>query len=239
MGALIGALLAGAGAAGTAPSKDDLEPLALQKTNTRVQEQLGALAKPVRLLVFTSHGSDPRLNEAAVELAKGLAELSPQVKAELHDLDLQKDTATAHGVDKAPAIVVLGEKDCGLRFYGVPGGRELWSLVAAIKMASAGDSGLSDASRKALAGLKKPVHIEVFVTLSCAYCPQAVEMADRLAVESALVTADAVEASAFPELVKAKSVTGVPKVMVNGLPCFVGAKPEEEFVSAIVQAAAQ
>jgi alkyl hydroperoxide reductase subunit AhpF len=90
-----------------------------------------------------------------------------------------------------------------------------------------------------LAALKRPVHIEVFVTLDCAHCPKAVETAHRLALESDRVTADMVEVSAFRDLASAHEVRSVPKVLVNGLPCFEGGRPEEAFVSAVVQAVSE
>jgi len=237
VGALIGALLAGGGAAGTAPSESKLAPLASEATRERVQEQLADLANPVRLVVFTRQIGDTHLSERAAELAGGLGELSPKVTAEVYDLDAHEEKAEAYGADRAPAIIVVGEKDHGVRFYGVPGGGELGSLLAAIQVAAARDSGLSEASRKALAGLTRPAHIEVFVTLDCPHCPKAVEMAHRLAVESERVSADMVEYSAFRDHAAACGVRSVPTVLVNGQRCFEGNRPEQEFVAAVVKAA--
>jgi len=239
VGALIGALLAGGGAAGTAPAQSQLSPLTSQETRERLRAQLTDLAHPVRLVVFTRKIGDVGLSRRAVELGQGLAELSPQITAESFDLDAHEAQAEAYGVDKAPAIVVAGETGHGIRFYGVPGGRELHSLVAAIQRVAARDSGLSDASRESLKGLTGPAHIEVFVTLDCAACPGVVEVAHRLAVESDRVSADMVEVTAFEELAASYGVKSVPTVVVNGERCFVGARGEEEFVAALVQSVAK
>jgi len=236
VGALIGALLAGGSAAGTALRKGDLTPLAERAPRERVRRELASLANPVRLLVFTQQGEKADLSGYAAGLANSLAELSPKVSAEVFDIGAQAEKAKTHGVDKAPAVVVLGEKDHGIRFFGVPGGLELDSLVSAIKRVSARDPGLSDATRKALAGLQKPVHLEVFVTLNCAYCPEIVELAHRLALASDLVTADMVELSAFRARADALGVRAVPAVVVNGTLCFLGAKREEQFVEAVLAA---
>ena len=45
--------------------------------------------------------------------------------------------------------------------------------------------------------MSKPVHIQVFVTLTCPYCPMAVQLAHEMAMESPLITSDMVEATEF------------------------------------------
>jgi len=51
-----------------------------------------------------------------------------------------------------------------------------------------------------------------------------------MAVESDRVTATAVSAVEFPDLVRQYRVTGVPKTVVNGTVEIFGVLPEEEFV---------
>ena len=52
-----------------------------------------------------------------------------------------------------------------------------------------------------------------------------------MAVESAHVTADVIEAMEFPDLVRRYSVRGVPKIVINDTVEFVGALPEKEFLA--------
>ena len=87
-----------------------------------------------------------------------------------------KAVADKYGIDKIPAIAVLGEgdRDHGIRLFGMPAGYEFSSLLEAIKMASSGDLGLSPEAREALKGLKKSIHIQ---SLTCPYCPMAVQTA--------------------------------------------------------------
>ena len=53
-----------------------------------------------------------------------------------------------------------------------------------------------------------------------------------MALESDLVTATAVSAVEFPDLVRQYRVTGVPKTVVNGTVEILGVLSEEEFVRA-------
>lgn len=77
-----------------------------------------------------------------------------------------KDHAVAeqYGIDKVPAVAIVGAKDYGIRLYGIPSGYEFGTLIEDIKLVSAGDSGLSPATRAMVAKLKKPVRIQVFIT---------------------------------------------------------------------------
>jgi hypothetical protein len=56
-----------------------------------------------------------------------------------------------------------------------------------------------------------------------------------MAVESDLVTATAVSALEFPDLVRQYRVTGVPKTVVNGTVEILGVLSEDEFISAAIE----
>jgi glutaredoxin-like protein len=211
-------------------------PLLDDNIRAEVKKEFSDLTGNVKLIVFTQEMDCQYCNETKA-LAEEVAELSDKIAVESYDLLVNKDKAAELKIDKAPAIAVLGEdKDYGIRFYGIPGGYEFSSLLEAIKLASSGDSGLSPESRKALSSLKKPVHIKVFITLSCPYCPLAVQASHRCAVESELVTAEMIEAQEFAELSNKYEVYAVPKVILNEDDYFEGALPEEEFVRRVVQA---
>lgn len=62
-------------------------------------------------------------------------------------------------------------------------------------------------------------------------------LAQQLAVESDLITADLIEVTEFPHLAQRYRVRAVPRTVVNGTADIEGARPESEFVSAVVAAA--
>jgi len=200
-----------------------------------VKKELADLEDPVKLVVFTQEFECPHCREN-VNLAREVAELSEKVDIEVNDFVSDKEKVRAYKIDKIPAIVVEGAKDYGVRFFGVPAGYEFMSLIEAIKRVSSGDSGLSETSQQSLALLENPLHIQVFVTLTCPYCPGAVRLAHQLAVESDLVGADMVEASEFPHLSHRFDVFAVPKVVVNEKTSFEGALPEAQFLAEVMKA---
>jgi glutaredoxin-like protein len=139
-------------------------------------------------------------------------------------------------VDKIPAIAVIGAKDYGVRFYGIPSGYEFASLVGAIIDVSRGESGLSQRSKDALRNLDQMVRIQVFVTPTCPYCPAAVRLAHRLAIESDMIWADMVETNEFVHLAQKYAVMGVPKAIVNERVEVTGAVPEDVLVAQVLAA---
>jgi alkyl hydroperoxide reductase subunit AhpF len=102
---------------------------------------------------------------------------------------------------------VAGEKDYGIRFLGISAGYKFVSLIGSIELASRGESGLSEEIWAALGPLRDDIHIQVFIALTCPYCPGAVEIAHKLALESELVTADMVESAEFPHQKESSSRT--------------------------------
>lgn len=172
------------------------------------------------------------------QLLEELVELSDRLHLEVHDFKAEAELAAARGIEKIPATVVRGT-DGGerARFFGVPSGYEFTTLLEDVLEVGGGGSQLSPASVEALAGLAGDVHVQVFVTPTCPYCPAAVRMGHMLALASERVTADMVMATEFPQLSQRYGVMAVPKIVVNETRTFEGAVPEELFVEQVVNAA--
>ncbi len=204
-----------------------------------VSERLSKLASPVVLAVFTQEFECEYCTQTR-ELVEQVAQLSGgKVKAEVWDLLRDKERADALKIDKIPAIAVLGPngEDRGLRFFGIPAGYEFASLLESLALVSRQDSGLAPATRQKLAGLTASTNLQVFVTPTCPYCPQAVLTAFRFAMESPHVTASMVEATEFPHLANRYQVSGVPHTVIGDSPQpMVGAYPEAAAVEMVLAA---
>jgi glutaredoxin-like protein len=150
-----------------------------------LRKQLGEifreLPRPVTLLVFTgadSEGTPCETCDEARDLIQEIASISDgRVRAELYDVEKDAAMASIYSIDKTPAIVVLGDessrRDFGIRFFGAPAGYELATLIEDIRMASTGETELRKETVDALTHLTSPLHLQVFVTPSCPYCPRA------------------------------------------------------------------
>jgi glutaredoxin-like protein len=158
-----------------------------------------------------------------------------------------KDLAQKYQVKRAPATVLTVQdagksfgdsKEPALKFYGLASGYEFSALLEdIIDVASHEPSNLSVNSVEKMKGLKSKVHIQVFVTPTCPYCPKAVRTAHMLSMANPeMVDAEMIEASEFPELSEKYSVMAVPKIVINESTEFEGALPEQAFVSKIHEA---
>ncbi len=138
-------------------------PMLKQEDREEVSRQLKGLANSVQLVMFTQTIECEFCAETR-DLVEEIASLSDKVDAVVYNFVTDKDKADDYGIDKIPAIAVVGEKDFGVRFYGIPAGYEFTALIEAIKIVSTGQSGLSDTTKEALAEIDEPVHFQVFVT---------------------------------------------------------------------------
>jgi hypothetical protein len=109
-------------------------------------------------------------------------------------------------------------------------------MLEAIRMVGSDQIELQPATRAFLADLTVPLHLQVFVTPSCPYCPRAVTLAHRLAYASPLIIADAVEVTEFPELGARYRVMGVPRTMIDELVSVEGAAPEGQLLAKLIDA---
>ncbi len=208
-----------------------------EKDRKYLEKEFAQLTKPVRLVLFTQEFECASCRDTH-ELLEETAGLSEKIELVICDLVQDKEKANVYGVDRVPAVIVEGERDYGIRLFGIPSGYEFPSLIEDIIDVGTGKTALSEATKKKLSQLEKPVHIQVFVTPSCPYCTRAVRTAHMMAMESEKVTASMVMANEFPDLSNRYSVMAVPKVVLNEETSFEGAIPEEDFLSFVDQAAA-
>lgn len=211
-----------------------------KETKKQVKVAVGAMNEPVHILIFTSDAGCLSCNET-VAIIKEVASLTEKLTFSEIDIQKDKDTALKYDIDKAPAILVMRgtEKDheyTGIRFFGIPAGYEFTSLLDSILTVSSGEAGLSEEGKEFLEGLEEDVHIQVFVTPTCPYCPRAVILGHHMALVSDKVTADMVEATEFPEMAQKYRVMGVPRTVVNGEHHQEGAAPEKMIIQLIKNA---
>jgi len=191
------------------------------------------MKQPVTLLFFTQAVNCETCDETKRILSE-LTEVTDRIVVEEVSLVLEKERAAAYGIDQAPALVLLtGDLDTRIRFFGAPAGYDFMAMVDAILAVSgASDMDLSADSVALVNAVTAPTSIQVFVTPTCVYCPRAVALANRMAFLSPHITATTIVATEFYELARKFRVTGVPKTVVNESIEVLGALPEPEFVRA-------
>jgi glutaredoxin-like protein len=191
------------------------------------------MVEPVKIVMFTQE-VECRFCSDTRQLVQEIATLNDKINVEVYDFIVDATKAQELKIEKIPALAIVGKKDYGVRIYGIPYGYELQTLIAAVIGVSTGKTDLSDKTKAILADVKAPVHIQVFVTLTCPHCPVAASIAHKLAIESDMITADVIDSSEFATLAQKYSVIGVPKIVINEKVDFVGAFSEDLFAEHVV-----
>ena len=200
------------------------------------------------------------------ELLGELVSLSDRLHLTTRDLTAEPDTATRYNVTAVPLVLlrptnlnrafteiygvatdwpttVVGTmradadlRGPNVRFLGLPGGYEFTTLIGDLVDLGRGSTDLTSTTVEAVRAIDGPVHIQVFVTPSCPYCPRVARLAHQLAMENALIVADVVEANEFPVLSERYQVRSVPKTVINDRVQIVGSISEATVLEGLARA---
>jgi glutaredoxin-like protein len=191
------------------------------------------LVDPVKIVMFTQEMECRYCNETR-RLAEELATASDKITTEVYDFVKDQAKAKELGIERIPALAIIGKRDYGVRYYGIPYGYELQTIIEAIINVSKGQTDLSEKTKAVLKDVKTPVNIKVFVTLTCPHCPGAAAIAHKLAIECDLIKADVIESSEFPDVALKYNVIGVPKIVINDKVDFMGEFNEDLFAEHVL-----
>jgi glutaredoxin-like protein len=126
------------------------------------------LDKQVEVLFFGKK-EDCDYCEDTQKLVEEVTDISDKLTISRYDLDEDVEMSQKYNVQMAPGLVIAARDgqqihDYGIRYAGIPSGHEFSSLIHDLILVSGRDSGLSEKTRQTLQELKKPVHLQVFVT---------------------------------------------------------------------------
>ncbi len=206
-----------------------------KKQKKQLEEVFDKLEGDVNVLLFTQEFECGHCKTTR-EMLEEVSDLTDRVK--LRVLDFVEDAAEAekYGVDKIPAIVVMGDKDYGIRFFGVPAGYEFTTLIEDLVMVSKGDPGLAKDAIEEAGLIDEKIDLQIFISPTCPRCPKMVKAAHKLAMVNNNVSAAMIEASEFPHLIQKYEVQGVPHTMITEEYGFVGVIDEKQLAIEILVA---
>jgi alkyl hydroperoxide reductase subunit AhpF len=130
----------------------------------RVRELLDALERPVELLVALGPEETPLPGARDIDFGAETQRVVGELAALSGNVTWRVEDEPA-GFELYPAVAVLPEgEEVGIRYYGLPWGYELSSLIGAVLEAGRRESSLAPESLERLAGLDQDLAIDVFVT---------------------------------------------------------------------------
>lgn len=130
-----------------------------------LRQHLSAIDRPVTLLLFTQTIGGSESGPVARQVLDEVAGLNDKITIEEKNFILDVADRATYGVDKSPAIVILADgQDTRMRLFGAPTGFEFVGLVEAILIAGTGKLDLQEETLALIAGVDKPMSIQVFST---------------------------------------------------------------------------
>ncbi len=115
-------------------------------------------------------------------------------------------------------FVLLKEgQPTGIGFRGIPGGHEFTSLLLAVLNADGQGKNLPDEMiAQRIKGIKGPVKLTTYVSLTCTNCPEVVQSLNLFALYNPAIEHEMVDGALFQDEVNGLGIQGVPAVYLNG-----------------------
>ena len=196
------------------------------------------MKRKIDLVVFIDPNDEEHkeFEDFTVQICNELAELADKINVRVYnkgDPECEK-----YRVSRFPTVLIDPDSGYRIRYTGAPAGQEGWGFVETMVLVSRDESMLLPINEEKLIGLDKDVHIEVYVTPSCPYCPMAVILANKVAIAAkGKVESECVEAYENPDLANLYNVSAVPQqVLNNGAIISIGVQPEDKFIDDVLKA---
>jgi len=185
------------------------------------------------LSVFVPGRSDCAYCEDVRVLMEEVASLSERISLTTHDIDQDKDAVKTFGIDKVPGIVIRGQTNRPIRYYGVPSGTGFPGFIETLLDAARGTATLQPKTTQQLRKLKSEVHLQVMTTPTCQYSPYVARTAAKMALLNNRVHLDVVEIAEFPQMAQRYGLRATPTTVVNDEAALPGAMDEALLLESI------
>jgi len=192
------------------------------------------LQDEVNLSIFVGE-ENKEYCDFTLQLSKELNEIAPRINPSVYQIG--SDEAVNLGIISSPTILIGWDKGYKVKYTGAPAGYEAEGFIETISLISRGESGLQKASKDKIRKVDKDALIQVFITPDCPYCPRAVLLANRIAIEAkGRITSECVEATENMKLATKFNVSSVPQQVINEdmASISIGVQPEGKFVNDVL-----
>lgn len=190
----------------------------------------------VNLIVMPGQEEIQEINNFARQFLKELSDIEPRIIVK--ELTVTDKKAKELGIITSPSIAIGYDLGYKIIFNGAPLGHEATSLIEIIILVSSAESHLESNSKELLKNMSNDVHLQVFTTPTCSYCPLAVIQAAQIAIElKGKVKVECVESTENQLLAAKFGVSSVPHTVINGIPetSVIGVIPETNLVRHILK----
>ncbi len=201
-----------------------------------VEKIFSDLESDIKLILFTRESNCPSCSKTR-DIVMELTDITRKVDVEIFNFNINKEKVAEYKVTGVPAIVPLGERDYGIRYYGPPTNMEFRYFLQNLVDVSRGTTEISDAHRRRLSAIQTPLHVQLFIHGECVFGVDVMRHLGRIAVESDAISVDFIDPLEFPELTKKYHIRGVPFAVINETMHFYAAMSEDEILEQLEKAA--
>ncbi|OQY42618.1 MAG: hypothetical protein B6227_01780 [Fusobacteriia bacterium 4572_74] len=195
----------------------------------QLKESLNKMKNPIKIITFVEPGKP--LCDEVVTMMMQLSTLNNKIKFIEYDLIKDSIFAKKYRIDKVPGTTILvNDKPTGVKFYGIPSGHEINSLLFALLESSGMTTPLENKLVDAIKQIDKKVNIKVFVSLQCPHCPKAVMVAYKIALLNENIDAEMIQSNLYSDLSNEFGINSVPRIFFNDKDDLLGAQPIEMFI---------
>jgi glutaredoxin-like protein len=164
--------------------------------------------------------------ETVQTMLQEIAGLSPRISLTTHELDAASKSATEFNVDMVPAIVIRGQANRPLRFFGLPSGPQFGAFIEALIETASGVFELQEQTRRTLRRLNSDVQLQVLVAPGCPHSASMAQLAYRFGLYSARVKVSVIEVLEFPPIIQRYAIRAVPVTVIDEQSVIAGALDE-------------
>lgn len=184
-------------------NKDDT----LFDADTKVQLK-AVFSKMEHPLLLKLYLNEKPLSKELENYVRTMAKLTDKLSVEVVREHTEKET---------PCVRIFRQdhSDTGLAFHGVPGGHEFTSFVLGLYNAAGTGQSINESLKEQIGNIRKEIHMQILVSLSCTMCPELVTAAQKIASMNPLVTAEVYDINHFGDKKEKYNVMSVPCLVIN------------------------
>lgn len=184
-------------------NKDDT----LFDADTKVQLK-AVFSKMEHPLLLKLYLNEKPLSKELENYVRTMAKLTDKLSVEVVREHTEKET---------PCVRIFRQdhSDTGLAFHGVPGGHEFTSFVLGLYNAAGTGQSIDESLKEQIGNIRKEIHMQILVSLSCTMCPELVTAAQKIASMNPLVTAEVYDINHFGDKKEKYNVMSVPCLVIN------------------------
>ena len=184
-------------------NKDDT----LFDADTKVQLK-AVFSKMEHPLLLKLYLNEKPLSKELENYVRTMAKLTDKLSVEVVREHTEKET---------PCVRIFRQdhSDTGLAFHGVPGGHEFTSFVLGLYNAAGTGQSIDESLKEQIGNIRKEIHMQILVSLSCTMCPELVTAAQKIASMNSLVSAEVYDINHFGDKKEKYNVMSVPCLVIN------------------------